>query len=459
MPFSSLPPLLSEALAARGYAAPTPVQAAVLEPEADGRDLIVSAQTGSGKTVAFGLAIAPQLLEATACRARARRWRWRSRRRASWRCRSAASSTGSTARPARGSRPASAAWTRRRSGARWPRARTSSSARPGACATISSAARSTSSKLRVGGARRGRRDARHGLPRGSRGDPRRDARRAPHPAVLGDDAQADRRARQALSARRAAHLDRGRRSRAWRHQLSGDDGCARRHRERGRQPAALPRGGNGDAVLRDARQCAPPAREPDRARLRRRGAVGRAQPERAQPGAAGAARPPRAGLRRDRRRRARHRPADAVARRPCRAAARRRDAAAPIGPDRARRQEGHGGADRALSAPPPGRDDAARRAHRRPNGSRRRRPRISARATASACWPRCSQPVEIDDEDRELAKRLLAERSAEDIAAALVRAHRARMPAPEELLDRGAAGAARGRTARGRASRTPSGSA
>jgi ATP-dependent RNA helicase DeaD len=63
MPFSSLPPLLGEALSARGYAAPTPVQAAVLQPEADGRDLIVSAQTGSGKTVAFGLAMAPQLLE------------------------------------------------------------------------------------------------------------------------------------------------------------------------------------------------------------------------------------------------------------------------------------------------------------------------------------------------------------------------------------------------------------
>ena len=62
MTFSNLPPLLSEALAARGYAAPTPVQAAVLESEAAGRDLIVSAQTGSGKTVAFGLAMAPELL-------------------------------------------------------------------------------------------------------------------------------------------------------------------------------------------------------------------------------------------------------------------------------------------------------------------------------------------------------------------------------------------------------------
>ena len=62
MTFQTLHPLLAEALSARGYAAPTPVQAAVLEPEAEGRDLIVSAQTGSGKTVAFGLAMAPQLL-------------------------------------------------------------------------------------------------------------------------------------------------------------------------------------------------------------------------------------------------------------------------------------------------------------------------------------------------------------------------------------------------------------
>jgi ATP-dependent RNA helicase DeaD len=62
MPFSHLPALLAEALATRGYSAPTPVQAHVIEPEALGRDLIVSAQTGSGKTVAFGLAMAGQLL-------------------------------------------------------------------------------------------------------------------------------------------------------------------------------------------------------------------------------------------------------------------------------------------------------------------------------------------------------------------------------------------------------------
>lgn len=62
MPFPNLPPVLGEALAARGYTEPTPVQAAVLEPEAAGRDLVVSAQTGSGKTVAFGIAMAPDLL-------------------------------------------------------------------------------------------------------------------------------------------------------------------------------------------------------------------------------------------------------------------------------------------------------------------------------------------------------------------------------------------------------------
>ncbi|MEO6151970.1 MAG: DEAD/DEAH box helicase [Croceibacterium sp.] len=64
MPFPNLPPILGEALAARGYAEPTPVQAAVLQPDAARRDLVVSAQTGSGKTVAFGMAMASELLRA-----------------------------------------------------------------------------------------------------------------------------------------------------------------------------------------------------------------------------------------------------------------------------------------------------------------------------------------------------------------------------------------------------------
>ncbi len=66
MAFPHTNPALEQALAARGYTEPTPVQAAVLQPEAAGRDLLVSAQTGSGKTVAYGLAFAELLLgEAT----------------------------------------------------------------------------------------------------------------------------------------------------------------------------------------------------------------------------------------------------------------------------------------------------------------------------------------------------------------------------------------------------------
>jgi ATP-dependent RNA helicase DeaD len=61
MPFPASHPALDRALSERGYAEPTPVQSAVLEAE-QGRDLLVSAQTGSGKTVAFGLALAPTLL-------------------------------------------------------------------------------------------------------------------------------------------------------------------------------------------------------------------------------------------------------------------------------------------------------------------------------------------------------------------------------------------------------------
>jgi ATP-dependent RNA helicase DeaD len=61
MPFPNTHPALESALAAQGFQEPTAVQAAVLEAPA-GADLLVSAQTGSGKTVAFGLAAATELL-------------------------------------------------------------------------------------------------------------------------------------------------------------------------------------------------------------------------------------------------------------------------------------------------------------------------------------------------------------------------------------------------------------
>ncbi len=53
---------LADALAKQGYDTLTPVQEACINPDLEGKDLLVSAQTGSGKTVGFGLAIGPTIL-------------------------------------------------------------------------------------------------------------------------------------------------------------------------------------------------------------------------------------------------------------------------------------------------------------------------------------------------------------------------------------------------------------
>ena len=55
-------PALASALAVKGYDTLTQVQDAVLDPKLAGQDLLVSAQTGSGKTVGFGLAMGETLL-------------------------------------------------------------------------------------------------------------------------------------------------------------------------------------------------------------------------------------------------------------------------------------------------------------------------------------------------------------------------------------------------------------
>ena len=55
-------PGLARALAERDYRDPTPVQTAVLKEENQNRDLLVSAQTGSGKTIAYGLALEPAVM-------------------------------------------------------------------------------------------------------------------------------------------------------------------------------------------------------------------------------------------------------------------------------------------------------------------------------------------------------------------------------------------------------------
>ncbi len=60
-PFERVPAPLRSALERRGFVELTSVQVGVLEASAHGRDLQVSSQTGSGKTVAIGFVLAPGL--------------------------------------------------------------------------------------------------------------------------------------------------------------------------------------------------------------------------------------------------------------------------------------------------------------------------------------------------------------------------------------------------------------
>jgi len=62
-PFAGVPGPLHTALHRRGFTELTAVQQAVLQADADAHDLRISSQTGSGKTVALGLALAPCLIQ------------------------------------------------------------------------------------------------------------------------------------------------------------------------------------------------------------------------------------------------------------------------------------------------------------------------------------------------------------------------------------------------------------
>ncbi len=68
MPFSQfdIHPDLKKAVAAMGFTGPTPIQQQAIPPAVEGKDVLGSAQTGSGKTVAFAVPVLNKLLAAKA---------------------------------------------------------------------------------------------------------------------------------------------------------------------------------------------------------------------------------------------------------------------------------------------------------------------------------------------------------------------------------------------------------
>ena len=328
---------LARALAERNYDKLTPVQTAVLADEAAGRDLLVSAQTGSGKTVAYGLAIAKDLL-GDADRFEQRRRSAGVDRRADPRARDAGparTDMALSAMPAPASCPASAAWIRAVSSAILPTARTSWSARRDGCAIICGAAGSTSRELKAVVLD----EADEMLDMGFREDLEFILKTTPETrrtllfsATLPRGIVA-----LAKQYQRDGVPHRGRRATKAAMPTSNIARCAiaaQRRRARGRQCAALFRIARRAGVLQHA-QCRPSsAGGAAGARIFRGRAVGRIDPERTQPGPAGAARRPRARLRCDRRGGARHRSAEPRSRHPCRTAERSGSAAASLRPHR-----------------------------------------------------------------------------------------------------------------------------
>ena len=58
----NLPASLLESLKKMGFEKPTPIQVSTISPALEGRDIIGTAQTGSGKTAAFSIPIMANIL-------------------------------------------------------------------------------------------------------------------------------------------------------------------------------------------------------------------------------------------------------------------------------------------------------------------------------------------------------------------------------------------------------------
>src|SRR5690349_14218440 len=59
----TISPTLQGNLGRHGFFHPTPVQAAAIPPALEGRDMVATAQTGTGKTIAFVLPLLEQLAQ------------------------------------------------------------------------------------------------------------------------------------------------------------------------------------------------------------------------------------------------------------------------------------------------------------------------------------------------------------------------------------------------------------
>jgi hypothetical protein len=255
---TSLRPSLTAALTDKGYDALTDVQGAVLDAEAEGRDLLVSAQTGSGKTVAFGLAMAPELLgeddvlpapgaPMALVIAPTRELALQVQRELA----------GCTPRRAGAWRPASAAWMRARSAGRWSAAPISWWARRAACATIWNAARWTCRSCPLRSSMKPTKCLISALRKtwNSSSTPRRTSAAPCCFPPLSPSRSLSWRA--GLSARRPAHLHhRGHRP-ACRHHLSCPPGARPRAGKRRHQRAALSLSAARFGLLRHARSGEP----------------------------------------------------------------------------------------------------------------------------------------------------------------------------------------------------------
>ena len=231
------------ALAGLGYEEPTPIQCEAVPLLLQGRDLLGQAATGTGKTAAFALPILQRIQPRRPGGA-------------------AGPGPGADARAGgagrRGDRPVRGRSRRPRRGdlrraADPPPDRGAGARRPRRRRHARTGGRSPHPRHagvgggRDGGARRGRRDARHGLRRGHRGDPRGHPGGAADGALLGDDAAAHRRHRQASPARAGAGEDRPR----CRPARGRSAGAPRRLR---RRPRPQDGGAGPPARRRDARR-------------------------------------------------------------------------------------------------------------------------------------------------------------------------------------------------------------